>query len=874
MQTETKVLTLTEWDNRFPIPEKVKKLLDSYDTQISLTSPKNKPRKRGDSTLPFGFEGYEGYSDLTEDFESVEQIRILQEAISFEERVQTALDGVIKNAKDYEKNIKQIEDIKSSVIDKISKFYSESSKLLDQQKTYVDTGVHVQTILMYFQDYEKLAKDVENLSMNIANIHIYEPNIQRFLSEIMDAIEFFESKPNYLNSSEYVEKYDKLKKRLLSIIKNMFIKIFTRDYNEISKVLDKFSYETLEIPANKDVLFNVSANTELMKIIFPEFNSRFSGTPYVEHPPDGRHVSKILKDLLNYMKLLTNFDPDCNDTLYDLFSSYYGTFRKNIQNKILGGLFTQIHRMPQKELQRIMGIIITYALQMSFFELLYHNNFFNNSVALNESSPIGEIIVKVMDDYYEYIFGFIQMEHNIQNIFEAIDALNYYIDPRCLDVSPQAKVLDEPEEEIKKDDDGVSEREKNILGGILDNIDNGASFQDLVNIQKKIKEKDQTNFERFVEIYVDFLRKIKGEINKKLTDMIQYYIDKQLLNFNLNQYWKEFNQKYNSNPDDFRKGDVYKSPYFRTDMKAEFFPMTRKTVELLFNLKHRIEPRTYQDIANQMITACMNYMYLTSDLFVEKTDSFLFLIKNFVYFNNKLEDFGVELTIDDEKESKEAGILEKIKLNMPLFGGKKTSQKMQDLGCELKMPPHEHLVIICKRFVSDIEFIISIKLVEYLKRYQDLQKYLQENEELSPEGESKDNQNSPSKDPDAKQKTRNKSDYESAQKDLNLLLSKDMIKKYYIMFTQNMEDMLQDLSIKVLNYIDNETFRYVKGLVEEMVSNLMQMLSNFYIVVSEHHPDTEVHNEFKFVDIGVYSTKLLGYFGIQKQAILTDNMDN
>ena len=147
MQTETKVLTLTEWDNRFPIPEKVKKLLDSYDTQISLTSPKNKPRKRGDSTLPFGFEGYEGYSDLTEDFESVEQIRILQEAISFEERVQTALDGVIKNAKDYEKNIKQIEDIKSSVIDKISKFYSESSKLLDQQKTYVDTGVDRKSVV-------------------------------------------------------------------------------------------------------------------------------------------------------------------------------------------------------------------------------------------------------------------------------------------------------------------------------------------------------------------------------------------------------------------------------------------------------------------------------------------------------------------------------------------------------------------------------------------------------------------------------------------------------------------------------------------------------------------------------------------------------
>lgn len=52
----------------------------------------------------------------------------------------------------------------------------------------------------YFLDYDKLEKDVEMLGSNISNIHIYEPNIMRSLSEIMDAIEFFESKTNYRNS--------------------------------------------------------------------------------------------------------------------------------------------------------------------------------------------------------------------------------------------------------------------------------------------------------------------------------------------------------------------------------------------------------------------------------------------------------------------------------------------------------------------------------------------------------------------------------------------------------------------------------------------------------------------------------------------------
>ena len=50
---------------------------------------------------------------------------------------------------------------------------------------------------------------------------------------------------------------------------------------------------------------------------------------------------------------------------------------------------------------------------MSFFELLYHNHFFNNNVVINDNSFVGDIIVDIMDSFFDYIFGFIQMEHNI-----------------------------------------------------------------------------------------------------------------------------------------------------------------------------------------------------------------------------------------------------------------------------------------------------------------------------------------------------------------------------------------------------------------------------------------------------------------------------
>lgn len=72
-----------------------------------------------------------------------------------------------------------------------------------------------------------------------------------------------------------MERYNKLKKRLLTIIKNMFIKIFTRDYNDIIKGIGEFPFEELGIqsmdPNDEDYLFNINCNTEILKIVFPEF---------------------------------------------------------------------------------------------------------------------------------------------------------------------------------------------------------------------------------------------------------------------------------------------------------------------------------------------------------------------------------------------------------------------------------------------------------------------------------------------------------------------------------------------------------------------------------------------------------------------------
>ena len=56
-----------------------------------------------------------------------------------------------------------------------------------------------------------------------------------------------------------------------------------------------------------------------------------------------------------------------------------------------------------------------------------------------------------------------------------------------------------------------------------------------------------------------------------------------------------------------------------------------------------------------MTTSALNYCYIASDLFVVKTDAYLFLLKNLYYFNSKLEKFNIEIKIGEVKEEQNQG---------------------------------------------------------------------------------------------------------------------------------------------------------------------------------------------------------------------------
>src|SRR4051812_26570522 len=109
-----KVPTITEWDAKYKMPPELTTLLSGYDFQPGLPIDKQNPKPDKKN------EGAETTANQELDTFSLKEntnpnYHLLKEAIRFEEWIDKALNGVIQNAKDYEANIKQIDDIKTSV---------------------------------------------------------------------------------------------------------------------------------------------------------------------------------------------------------------------------------------------------------------------------------------------------------------------------------------------------------------------------------------------------------------------------------------------------------------------------------------------------------------------------------------------------------------------------------------------------------------------------------------------------------------------------------------------------------------------------------------------------------------------------------------
>jgi len=181
-------------------------------------------------------------------------------------------------------------------------------------------------------------------------------------------------------------------------------------------------------------------------------------------------------------------------------------------------------------------------------------------------------------------------------------------------------------------------------------------------------------------------------------------------------------------------------------------------------------------------------------------------------------------------------------------------------------------------FIQDVDFIISIKLIEYLNRYRSLEAYIPAEEGYTPRAvvdqSSKTSLDKiPSLNEVASEKEtsanslpskkalegRRRVEAEAVKKEMESMLSKDMINKCYLMFSHNAEYILQDLANKMQNYLSQTDYERMYSLVEIIINNLMDMLSQFYVLISKNYSEIE-YNEFNFIETEKLKEKFCSIF--------------
>jgi len=307
-----------------------------------------------------------------------------------------------------------------------------------------------------------------------------------------------------------------------------------------------------------------------------------------------------------------------------------------------------------------------------------------------------------------------------------------------------------------------------------------------------------------------------------------------------------------------------KSPYFSPGTQDEVLPLIRTSIKLLYNLQSRIDDKSFQHMVNMVVGTTVNYIYLASENFLEKIDSFMFLLKNLIAFDQELFRRNIEVDwSEEERDSRnEGGLFDKLKtLNFFSSVSRKISSKLQDFNNNLKMPVHIHIEKISLIFVQDMSFIISKNLKDYLERYRYLEEQLRARirESQEPE-ETKDNvAQTDAGNPNIVHVKGDRGTIESIKADMASLFTKETVQKFYTLYTDNINQILKEISEKMTNYMDENCQKAIGDSLQAIIEELINILHEFYILVAKEYPN-EAYEAFKFEDVESVKAKLNSYF--------------
>ena len=820
------ITNLIEWENASSLSESDQLFLRDFDKK-PLVSKESSPIKTSSLMKPSIFPEINAKMPLINNNSDnmYEIINELKEIKSQNSAFSKILEEILKNLDSCELNLNDLSLTKENLIKKINELYQESSEIIEQQKNLLDFSAVIKSNLLYYSEYKRLEQDIDNIHLNLASKETFESNLQRYLSEIMDGMYFFEMKPNYKNSKLFLENYSKLKKRLLIVIKTLFLKILNKEFTDISSNLIKIpSQDFLQnynnrpditnnnnqevdksarlikepsfsnISIDYDNLTGPNANRSLFLVTFyPEFKVFFNdllnkediNEPFVK-------INETLRNLLAFLFRVSKNDWDVNEILIDLFESYYPYYRTNILllfcekiNKAMNS-----NKSSPKKLPNLVENFMLFSYETAFYEYCYYLFLFNFDKDCEKAKIIG-FMHGFCEKFYDFIRPFLVREGLLLHIYECIDILN------------------------------------NFQLNSMKIITNFMDFPALKQILRKNLNKDYY-IESFMKIIEnDVFLKVKQDLMQKLVFLIQGFIQEKIVNFDLKSY--------------FQTKKVKKLLPFTTieaNKRNEVFPLVMITIELIKNLKDRMEKSILQEIIYEVMNTTLNMIYTVAETFEGKFDSFLFLINHLLLLNQSLSEIGIEILVKEQKldfsETKNTlfelisgnynGNLEANRpkennwniLNFLSRGMPKVNEYIIDVKKNLT----EQLNQLNNRCLKDMSFIISKNICDFLRKYhyfKNLLKHVNNNEV-------------------------------NLKKDLDNLLHKDNIKKIYEVFYESFIETIEEIVSKANNYLDNELFGKVGRYFDAIIENVILLLYQFYIIAAENSTN-EDYKTFKFMEI-------------------------
>ena len=697
-----------------------------------------------------------------------------------------------------ESNLSALSLTKESLIKRINELYQESSEIIEQQKNLLDFNGIIKGNLLYYTEYKRIETDIENIHMNLASKEEFENNLQRYLSEIMDGIIFFEMKQNYQKSRIFYENYSKLKKRLLLVIKTLFLKILNKEFTEISANIAKiplndfFASFSFATPHRVSPLN--STRTLFLATFYPEFRGFFLESSHefadkFELAEPFVKINGILRNLLNFMYNSSKNDWDVNEILIDLFESYYPYYRDNILLIFCQKLTKFLGKKPVK-LPDLLEAFLLFAEENTLFEYFYYLFLFNFDQEFEKNKVLG-FLKEFSGKFYDFIRTFVVREAALNNIYESIDILNNFI-------TNSREILDDfLESPVLK---------KIVKSG---NFAKNSFFSE----NSKICE----NFEKIVKSEIHL--KIKQDLLQKLAFLIQGLIQEKIVNFELKPFLKP------------KKLALFTT--IPASQRLDVFPMVLLTIDLIESLKTRMEKSILQEIIYEVISHTLNAIFTVSETFEGKFDAFLFVIKHLLLLNGVLCEIGIEILVKEQKfdfsETKNT-IFELISLGNSEKNVKeswnfmsfltKGMPKVNEYVIDVKKSLLEQINTINSRFLKDMSFIISKNLCDFLRKYHSLKNLLKHcaNNEFS------------------------------LKKDLEDMMKKENIKKIYEVFFENFKETVEEIVRKANNFLDCELFAKVAKYLDAIIENVMLLLYQFYIIAAENVSNEE-YKTLGFVEI-------------------------